>query len=42
MGWVEYGFIPGSIAELPIHERRNLRRYYHLLNPQITWGEEKG
>jgi hypothetical protein len=35
-GWVEYGLVPGGIAELSEHQA--VRRYYHALNPGISWG----
>jgi hypothetical protein len=38
MGWIEYGLVPGALAELPRSQEQALRLYYKTLNPQITWG----
>jgi hypothetical protein len=38
MNWVEYGLVPGSIADLPESQHSDVRRYYHKLNPGSKWG----
>jgi hypothetical protein len=35
--WVEYGLVPGGLAELPQAEQDRLRQYYLVLNPEISW-----
>jgi hypothetical protein len=37
-GWVEYGLVPGGLAELSKAEQQKHRSYYHTLNPGISWG----
>jgi hypothetical protein len=37
-GWVEYGLVPGGLAELAEADQEEHRRYYHALNPGISWG----
>lgn len=36
-GWIEYGLVPGGLAELPAAEQQELRQYYQALNPGIGW-----
>jgi hypothetical protein len=36
--WIEYGLVPGSLAELPTSEQYEHRQYYKALNPGISWG----
>ena len=40
--WVEYGIVPGSIAELQPERQGKLRAHFLSINPKITWGKEVG
>lgn len=37
VGWVEYGLVPGSLADLPETQQQEVRRYFLSLNPGIGW-----
>ena len=39
--WMEYGFYPGSILNMPRASKKKLKDYYKNLNPHISWGQRR-
>lgn len=36
--WFEYGLAPGNLADLPASDQSEMRAYFKVLNPGISWG----